>query len=136
MVQHLIDDLPVHVARVLTRRIYKCRIDQIRHGGHLPRRDKIRWKAIPPALLRKGAPRLQEPVRQRVHLAPVVPPLTQWIRQRKSWLMLRAEPATRSPRDSRSEEHTSELQSRRDLVCRLLLEKKKTTQTIKPYLRR
>src|SRR5204862_2506899 len=30
----------------------------------------------------------------------------------------------------RSEEHTSELQSRRDLVCRLLLEKKKTN--IKP----
>src|SRR5207249_7346035 len=28
----------------------------------------------------------------------------------------------------RSEEHTSELQSRFDLVCRLLLEKKKTTQ--------
>src|SRR5690349_21761448 len=30
-----------------------------------------------------------------------------------------------SPRHIRSEEHTSELQSRRDLVCRLLLEKKK-----------
>src|SRR5438874_3291795 len=29
------------------------------------------------------------------------------------------------PLSSRSEEHTSELQSRRDLVCRLLLEKKK-----------
>src|SRR5690349_22460299 len=28
----------------------------------------------------------------------------------------------------RSEEHTSELQSRRDLVCRLLLEKKKNTR--------
>src|SRR2546421_1931648 len=28
----------------------------------------------------------------------------------------------------RSEEHTSELQSRSDLVCRLLLEKKKTTE--------
>src|SRR5690349_22748703 len=28
----------------------------------------------------------------------------------------------------RSEEHTSELQSRRDLVCRLLLEKKKQQQ--------
>src|SRR3954468_3700633 len=28
---------------------------------------------------------------------------------------------------SRSEEHTSELQSRRDLVCRLLLEKKNRT---------
>src|SRR5690349_23478068 len=31
---------------------------------------------------------------------------------------------SRSP-SARSEEHTSELQSRRDLVCRLLLEKKK-----------
>src|SRR5690349_23589291 len=36
-----------------------------------------------------------------------------------AWELLRAE-------NSRSEEHTSELQSRRDLVCRLLLEKKKT----------
>src|SRR5690349_23612808 len=32
---------------------------------------------------------------------------------------------------SRSEEHTSELQSRRDLVCRLLLEKKKLAQEAK-----
>src|SRR5438874_4113459 len=31
----------------------------------------------------------------------------------------------REPFGTRSEEHTSELQSRRDLVCRLLLEKKK-----------
>src|SRR3989440_7456777 len=30
------------------------------------------------------------------------------------------------PQEARSEEHTSELQSRSDLVCRLLLEKKKT----------
>src|SRR2546421_9165332 len=30
---------------------------------------------------------------------------------------------------SRSEEHTSELQSRSDLVCRLLLEKKKKNKT-------
>src|SRR6266496_6705425 len=30
--------------------------------------------------------------------------------------------------DVRSEEHTSELQSRRELVCRLLLEKKKQIQ--------
>src|SRR5206468_5660895 len=30
----------------------------------------------------------------------------------------------------RSEEHTSELQSRSDLVCRLLLEKKKKTKSI------
>src|SRR5690349_22060605 len=34
--------------------------------------------------------------------------------------------AAEQPREpARSEEHTSELQSRRDLVCRLLLEKKK-----------
>src|SRR6266496_6560306 len=36
------------------------------------------------------------------------------------------DPARERPRTGeRSEEHTSELQSRRDLVCRLLLEKKK-----------
>src|SRR2546428_10077763 len=34
------------------------------------------------------------------------------------------------PGTSRSEEHTSELQSRSDLVCRLLLEKKKTRKFI------
>src|SRR2546421_7847372 len=33
------------------------------------------------------------------------------------------------PPVGRSEEHTSELQSRSDLVCRLLLEKKKKTET-------
>src|SRR6266576_6911192 len=33
----------------------------------------------------------------------------------------------------RSEEHTSELQSRRDLVCRLLLEKKKKKQNPHPH---
>src|SRR5206468_5366832 len=36
-----------------------------------------------------------------------------------------AQPPSRSSAASRSEEHTSELQSRSDLVCRLLLEKKK-----------
>src|SRR3712207_7242372 len=34
------------------------------------------------------------------------------------------------PRHDRSEEHTSELQSRQYLVCRLLLEKKKKQQII------
>src|SRR2546428_14188380 len=33
----------------------------------------------------------------------------------------------------RSEEHTSELQSRSDLVCRLLLEKKKKKNTDRPH---
>src|SRR5690606_39829789 len=35
--------------------------------------------------------------------------------------------------DQRSEEHTSELQSRENLVCRLLLEKKKEINAIKRY---
>src|SRR5690606_41292571 len=40
------------------------------------------------------------------------------------------------PAASRSEEHTSELQSREKLVCRLLLEKKKKTRpTITPVIR-
>src|SRR3712207_8443788 len=34
----------------------------------------------------------------------------------------------RAPRQRRSEEHTSELQSRQYLVCRLLLEKKKISR--------
>src|SRR5699024_12112518 len=38
-----------------------------------------------------------------------------------------------SSRGFRSEEHTSELQSRFDLVCRLLLEKKKNTYTHYKY---
>src|SRR3712207_6882506 len=37
-------------------------------------------------------------------------------------------------RDRRSEEHTSELQSRQYLVCRLLLEKKNTHRRIKSIL--
>src|SRR5207249_9613972 len=40
-------------------------------------------------------------------------------------LKRRAEEARRTSAEVRSEEHTSELQSRFDLVCRLLLEKKK-----------
>src|SRR5260221_5196536 len=35
---------------------------------------------------------------------------------------------------ARSEEHTSELQSHSDLVCRLLLEKKKRSRTTAPAL--
>src|SRR2546430_9442679 len=37
--------------------------------------------------------------------------------------------AARSPRSPRSEEHTSELQSQSNLVCRLLLEKKNKNKT-------
>src|SRR5688572_32067048 len=38
--------------------------------------------------------------------------------------------SARLPHDSRSEEHTSELQSQSNLVCRLLLEKKKKIRTL------
>src|SRR5690349_23147611 len=42
-------------------------------------------------------------------------------------------PAVRADPATRSEEHTSELQSRRDLVCRLLLEKKKRQHNQSSY---
>src|SRR6266702_8893156 len=41
-----------------------------------------------------------------------------------------------SPPAQRSEEHTSELQSRGHLVCRLLLEKKKNTDEQSPFNRK
>src|SRR5699024_11520837 len=46
---------------------------------------------------------------------------------RVSAAIVRPSTTSAAARRSRSEEHTSELQSRFDLVCRLLLEKKKTT---------
>src|SRR2546421_5398176 len=46
-------------------------------------------------------------------------------REHRARGLLEARPRARC----RSEEHTSELQSRSDLVCRLLLEKKKTSYT-------
>src|SRR2546428_2559714 len=45
-----------------------------------------------------------------------------------SWIISTGFPAAQM----RSEEHTSELQSRSDLVCRLLLEKKKKHTTSQP----
>src|SRR5438270_9285076 len=43
-------------------------------------------------------------------------------------------PRRRPPTHDRSEEHTSELQSQSNLVCRLLLEKKKTIRSNPPRL--
>src|SRR5690349_22842514 len=43
----------------------------------------------------------------------------------RPWQVLACAVDVETSIDIRSEEHTSELQSRRDLVCRLLLEKKK-----------
>src|SRR3712207_8194660 len=66
-------------------------------------------------LFRSWAPRRPSPPR-----APRVSCATTPCRCARSW------PTPRGPtRRTRSEEHTSELQSRQYLVCRLLLEKKK-----------
>src|SRR2546422_1172534 len=46
------------------------------------------------------------------------------LRLASGWLVTRQLGTTRAPPTARSEEHTSELQSRLHLVCRLLLEKK------------
>src|SRR2546429_876568 len=53
-------------------------------------------------------------------------------RPRAGCATTRARRGRRRPHTSRSEEHTSELQSRLHLVCRLLLEKKKKKQTTQP----
>src|SRR3712207_8543566 len=52
-------------------------------------------------------------------------PIRTWASSREE---LEAE-CSRLPANLRSEEHTSELQSRQYLVCRLLLEKKKNNRT-------
>src|SRR6266513_4273650 len=54
-------------------------------------------------------------------------PYTTLFRSCRSWRRCRPQPGSScmSASPARSEEHTSELQSRFDLVCRLLLEKKK-----------
>src|SRR2546430_10915619 len=49
--------------------------------------------------------------------------------RRAAWLAARRLPRLTVHRRKRSEEHTSELQSQSNLVCRLLLEKKKKTET-------
>src|SRR5439155_1173878 len=52
----------------------------------------------------------------------------------RSFLVSEPERASASTRKLRSEEHTSELQSRGHLVCRLLLEKKNNKKSIIPSL--
>src|SRR5256886_3145015 len=46
------------------------------------------------------------------------------------WFVLSSRSTERGRRIQRSEEHTSELQSQSNLVCRLLLEKKKQLMTL------
>src|SRR3712207_8848369 len=70
----------------------------------------------------------------RSHAAAGAPPSTECptvapARSVAPWL--RRPPSPSHPPSQRSEEHTSELQSRQYLVCRLLLEKKKNRQTLR-----
>src|SRR3712207_7263255 len=59
------------------------------------------------------------------------PPVSRWTWRRRARVARRARCRTRrSGRGARSEEHTSELQSRQYLVCRLLLEKKKKIKLV------
>src|SRR5438105_12640384 len=68
------------------------------------------------------------------HSGPEQPQYVAWLRRRglRPVFMIHdvipvTHPEYCRPPEQRSEEHTSELQSRVDLVCRLLLEKKKKT---------
>src|SRR5690625_4694939 len=97
--------------------------------GSTRSRHTVRWASCPPA---------SESISIRTRTCPTVPstPPSSWPRHgtpgSTSWPSPTTTPGTvggrpRTPSSTpgRSEEHTSELQSRGHLVCRLLLEKKK-----------
>src|SRR5690606_40295587 len=99
-----------------------------RRGGTSRRRRRVR-------ALRPRPPPVSEPTPPAVdpapapEPAPAAPPSAK--REVRSWLRvillaLLAALLLRAFAFERSEEHTSELQSRENLVCRLLLEKKNT----------
>src|SRR2546429_4327237 len=72
------------------------------------------------------------------HLVASLDSFTQWLPGFVSPILCtyvhhNSPPASPSPLPRRSEEHTSELQSRLHLVCRLLLEKKKKQQQHPPH---
>src|SRR5690349_23889031 len=62
---------------------------------------------------------------QTVETQPNAPLVDEFRGHATALVQVNEPPSSEAPRRLRSEEHTSELQSRRDLVCRLLLEKKK-----------
>src|SRR6478672_13951979 len=74
------------------------------------------------AATRTRVPAVAAATRDRMPDAPTRADLARWGSAVASW----------RPPSWRSEEHTSELQSRSDLVCRLLLEKKKNSKTPSP----
>src|SRR5438094_2166439 len=93
--------------------------------GRSPKR-----KATPPTRQPRNSREKRQPRREPLLLHPTAPG-PQWCLRRRSG---RQRSRLRRPCQIfqlRSEEHTSELQSPYDLVCRLLLEKKKKKKTMK-----
>src|SRR5690606_42113095 len=77
--------------------------------------------ALPICVISSGCPRRSSPLGDGVFIQPSL--------MQYSSTLVRSFPFNRMPTlcsKIRSEEHTSELQSRENLVCRLLLEKKKS----------
>src|SRR5438477_1564454 len=60
--------------------------------------------------------------------------VNQFFLEQVAYMARKLDAIQEGPSLRRSEEHTSELQSHVNLVCRLLLEKKKTPQTSRPAL--
>src|SRR5690625_6028159 len=80
-----------------------------------------------PMMARVGSSRSRHQVTSvespKVQIIAIPAPLSAWA---SGWALM----GTSTPTRWRSEEHTSELQSRGHLVCRLLLEKQKTVSNI------
>src|SRR5947209_9234544 len=81
------------------------------------------WYGLPPALHSFPTRRSSDLPRQQHHLGHVA---RRYFRMGEK--LREQHRLGRQHRKYRSEEHTSELQSRQYLVCRLLLEKKKSTE--------
>src|SRR2546427_6781728 len=76
-----------------------------------------------------GPPAVQEPVAAATPAGHAVEDITPSKRRRPVAITTALLAGAIAIKQCRSEEHTSELQSQSNLVCRLLLEKKKTTRT-------
>src|SRR5437868_7423360 len=107
-------------------------------SAHSVRHTRQWWIASPPSLRQGLLPLLADKARHDVHLIPALEThvLEHLLRVRRPEVRReQSSPALkqrhricgRIEAEFRSEEHTSELQSRFDLVCRLLLEKQQTT---------
>src|SRR3712207_6865228 len=84
------------------------------------------WSRKPPPITRS---RLRRPCRKPLSAIPESIPAAPAPTGNPAWTRRSPASVISSPARRRSEEHTSELQSRQYLVCRLLLEKKKNNTT-------